>query len=61
MVIKVLGPLETGSEALSPRERAILSALVVRLGTAVGPGELADAVWGDEPPATWEQQIRNSV
>ncbi len=61
MVIKVLGPLETGSEALSPRERAILSALVVRLGATVGPGELADAVWGDQPPATWEQQIRNSV
>ena len=61
MVIKVLGPLETGSETLSPRERAILSALVVRLGATVGPGELADALWGDAPPTTWEQQIRNSV
>ena len=61
MAIKVLGPLETSGEALSPRERAILSALVVRIGTTVGPGELADAVWGDAPPTTWEQQIRNSV
>ena len=61
MAIKVLGPLETGGETLSPRERAILSALVVRIGTTVGPGELADALWGDAPPTTWEQQIRNSV
>jgi DNA-binding SARP family transcriptional activator len=61
MVVKVLGPLDTGGEALSPRERAILAALVVRLGSAVDPDELAVAVWGDDPPPTWEQQIRNSI
>ncbi|MEU1970260.1 BTAD domain-containing putative transcriptional regulator [Microbacterium sp. NPDC019599] len=61
MVVRVLGPMETGSETLSPRERAILAALIVRAGTAVDPDELAAAVWGDEPPATWAQQVRNAV
>ncbi len=61
MVVKVLGPLDTGAESLSPRERTVLSALVVRLGTTVRPSELAEAWWGDAPPRTWEQQVRNSV
>lgn len=61
MVVKVLGPLETGTDPLGPRERTVLSALIVRVGSAVAPTELADAWWGDSPPRTWEQQIRNSV
>lgn len=61
MVVKVLGPMETGSAPLSPRERAILAALVVRLGSAVDPDALAAAVWGETPPSTWEQQVRNSI
>lgn len=61
MVVKVLGPLDTGTEPLSPRERTLLSALVVRAGTTVHPAELADAWWGESPPRTWEQQVRNSV
>lgn len=61
MVLKVLGPLETTNDPLSPRERAILSALVVRVGRAVSPSELADAWWGGDVPRTWEQQVRNSV
>lgn len=39
----------------------MLSALVVRRGIAVPPAELADAWWGDTPPRTWEQQVRNAV
>ncbi|MET0828376.1 MAG: AfsR/SARP family transcriptional regulator, partial [Microbacterium sp.] len=61
MVLKVLGPLETGTAPLSPRERAMLAALVVRLGSTVPPDELAEAWWGEAPPRTWEQQVRNSV
>ena len=61
MVLKVLGPLDTGSAPLSPRERAMLAALVVRLGSTVPPGDLAEAWWGEAPPRTWEQQVRNSV
>jgi DNA-binding SARP family transcriptional activator len=61
MVVKVLGPLETGTDPLGPRERTVLSALIVRVGSTVAPAELAEAWWGESPPRTWEQQIRNSV
>lgn len=61
MTVKVLGPLDTGTEPLSPRERAILTALIVRLGSAMSPSELAEAYWGDEPPTTWAQQVKTSV
>ncbi|WP_137844846.1 BTAD domain-containing putative transcriptional regulator [Microbacterium sp. 2FI] len=61
MAIKVLGPMDTGEQALGPRERAILAALIVRRGSTLAPSELAEAWWGENPPATWAQQIRNSV
>lgn len=61
MTVKVLGPLDTGTEPLSPRERAILTALIVRLGSAMSPSELAEAYWGGEPPTTWAQQVKTSV
>ena len=61
MAVRVLGPLDTGSEALSPRERAILTALIVRVGSTVSPSELADALWGDDLPPTWGAQVKNSV
>ena len=62
MAIRVLGPLETGNgNALSPRERVVLAALIVRAGRGLAPGELAEAYWGDEPPRTWPQQVKTSV
>ncbi|GAA5199176.1 BTAD domain-containing putative transcriptional regulator [Microbacterium jejuense] len=62
MAIRVLGPLDTGSEhALSPRERAVLAALIVCAGRAVAPGELAEACWGETPPRTWPQQVKTAV
>ena len=62
MAIRVLGPLETGTErALSPRERMVLAALIVRAGRPVSPGELAEACWGENPPRTWQQQVKTSV
>jgi DNA-binding SARP family transcriptional activator len=61
MAVRVLGPLDVGAESLGPRERTILAALIVRRGSTVHPAELADAWWGDELPATWSQQVRNSV
>ncbi len=39
----------------------MLSALVVRLGTAVEPAELADAYWGEQVPSTWRQQVKTSI
>ncbi|MET0735919.1 MAG: BTAD domain-containing putative transcriptional regulator [Microbacterium sp.] len=61
MTVRVLGPFEAGEARLSPRERAMLSALVVRLGTAVEPAELADAYWGEQVPSTWRQQVKTSI
>ncbi|WP_344094677.1 BTAD domain-containing putative transcriptional regulator [Microbacterium deminutum] len=62
MTVRVLGPLDTGTEeSLSPRERAIFSALIVRAGASVSSDELAEAYWGDNPPRTWSQQVKTSV
>ncbi|WP_353815549.1 nSTAND1 domain-containing NTPase [Agromyces sp. SYSU T00266] len=61
MTVCVLGPLDTGGPALSPRERTILSALVVRRARSVSPDELADACWGEQPPQTWTQQVQNAI
>lgn len=61
MTIRVLGPLDIGEETLGARERALLSALIVRRGSTIAPAELADAWWGEAVPATWAQQIRNGV
>lgn len=61
MDVQVLGPLTTDGETLSPRERSILSALIIRSGSPVSAGELADAYWGAEPPVTWLQQVKTSI
>jgi len=62
MPIRVLGPAETDDIALSPRERAILAALVARRGSTVTGDELAQAYWGDGPlPASWWQQVKTAI
>ena len=61
MVVAVLGPLKVDGAALSPRERAVLSALLVRGGTTVSTGELADAVWNDDVPTTWRKQLQAAI
>ncbi len=59
--MRVLGPMSTGERTLSPRERAILSALAISAGAGVRADVLADAYWGDELPPTWAQQVKTSV
>ncbi len=61
MSVWVLGPLLTDGGPLSPRERSVLSALILRAGFPVSADELADAVWGDEPPGTWPKQLQASI
>ncbi len=61
VAITVLGELRLDGEALSPRERVVLATLVVRAGRPVSPDELADAYWGERPPATWPKQGQAAV
>lgn len=61
MGLGVFGPLTVEGVSLSPRERTVLSALVLRAGRQVTTDELAEAVWGDELPGTWPKQLQASV
>ena len=58
----MLGPLQlNGKDPLSPRDRVVLEALVVQAGRAVVPDRLADALWGEEPPASWAKVVQGSI
>jgi WD40 repeat protein/DNA-binding SARP family transcriptional activator len=61
--IAVLGPLAISGDggSLAPRDRVVLAALAVRRGEVVGAAALADALWREQPPATWSKQIQASV
>ena len=61
--IAVLGPLEVdGREnGLSPRDRVVLSALVVGGGDPVTSDALADALWGDDLPASSAKIVQGCV
>ncbi len=61
MSVVVFGPLTLEGASLSPRERAVLSALVLRAGRPVTTDELAEALWGDELPGTWPKQLQASI
>jgi len=62
MGIGVLGPLTAGTQgALAPRDRVVLSALVVRYGSPSSAEELADALWGEHPPASWHKVVPGCV
>jgi len=63
MGIAVLGPLAVEGDAhgLGPRDRVVLSALVVRAGSPVTQDALADALWGDEVPTTWTKVVQGCI
>ncbi|MGI8993777.1 MAG: BTAD domain-containing putative transcriptional regulator [Nocardioidaceae bacterium] len=63
MRVRLLGPLELEPEGrgLSPRDRIVLAALVVRSGVSCSADELADALWGDHPPASWSKVVQGCV
>ena len=61
MGVRVLGPAEVDEGALSPRERIILSVLVLRAGAVVSRDELADALWPEEPATTWPKQVQATI
>ncbi len=62
MGIGVLGPLTlNGSVRIAPRDRVVLQALAVRVGEYVDSDVLADALWGEQPPASWPKIVQGCV
>ena len=61
--VSVLGPLEVDglTRELGRRDRVVLSALVVADGEPVSTEALADALWGDAPPASWPKVVQGCV
>jgi WD40 repeat protein/DNA-binding SARP family transcriptional activator/energy-coupling factor transporter ATP-binding protein EcfA2 len=63
VTVAVLGPvaIDGDDRALSPRDRIVLSALVARGGEAVTADVLADALWGERPPASAAKVVQGCV
>ena len=63
MGIGVLGPLTVGGDtaALGPRDRVVLAALVAQHGEVLSAESLADALWGEDPPASWSKVVQGCV
>jgi DNA-binding SARP family transcriptional activator/tetratricopeptide (TPR) repeat protein len=64
--VGVLGPVtvwrdEREIPAGQPRQLAVLGVLALRANRVVSRGEMVDAVWGDEPPASAEGGIYTYV
>ena len=60
--IGVLGPLTIeGDGGLSPRDRVVLAALALRHGESVSAEQLADALWGDRPPASGGKILQGCI
>ena len=63
MGIAVLGPLQVdgGTGTLARRDRVVLAVLAIRTGDLVSADQLAEALWGDNPPATWNKALQGTV
>ena len=63
MGIAVLGPLQVDghTNGLSPRDRVVLSALVVRAGDPITAEAMAQALWGESWPTTWTKVVQGCV
>ena len=63
MGIAVLGPLLVDGQmnGVSPRDRVVLSALAVNAREPMSTEALADALWGDELPASWAKVVHGCV
>jgi DNA-binding SARP family transcriptional activator/WD40 repeat protein/energy-coupling factor transporter ATP-binding protein EcfA2 len=61
--VGLLGPLTVGgdSSAVGPRDRVVLAALAVHHGDSVSVETLADALWGEEPPASAAKVIQGCI
>ena len=63
MGIAVLGPIQVDGHVngLTPRDRVVLSALVVNAREPMSTEVLADALWGDALPASWAKVVYGCV
>ncbi|TCC47610.1 hypothetical protein E0H75_22865 [Kribbella capetownensis] len=63
MGIDVLGPLtvEGDENVLRRRDRIVLAALAVRPGEVVSAQHLADLLWRERPPPSWQKVIEGCV
>jgi DNA-binding SARP family transcriptional activator/energy-coupling factor transporter ATP-binding protein EcfA2 len=63
MGIAILGPLEVdGAESsLGLRDRVVLQALAVSPGVAVTADALAEAIWGEDLPASWAKVVQGCI
>ncbi len=63
MGIAVLGPLtiEGKQKLLGRRDRVVLAALAVHPGEVVSAESLADVVWGEQPPPSWQDVVQSCV
>jgi DNA-binding SARP family transcriptional activator/WD40 repeat protein/energy-coupling factor transporter ATP-binding protein EcfA2 len=61
--ITVLGPVavDDGGPALSPRDRKVLAVLVARRHQEVSSEALAEALWGDDVPASWGKVVQGCI
>ncbi len=59
----MLGPLEVDGtdQALGPRDRVVVSALALRPGERVDAEVLAEALWGEHPPASSAKVVQGCV
>jgi DNA-binding SARP family transcriptional activator/WD40 repeat protein len=63
MEIGLLGPLRIDGDGvtLQRRDQVVLSALAVRSGEVMSADQLAEAVWGEEPPPSWPKIVQGCV
>ena len=63
MRIGVLGPLEIDDRTarLGARDRIVLAALAMNPGEMLSREQLADAVWGEQPPASWSKNVQGCI
>lgn len=61
--VGVLGPLEVdgGAVTLGRRDRVVLAALAVRPGATVRAEAIAEALWGDDPPASGAKVVQGCI
>jgi predicted ATPase/DNA-binding SARP family transcriptional activator len=67
MFVGLLGPFllvgDDGTEIKIParKERAVLAFLALRAGSAVSTGQLEAVLWGDDPPRTAKDTLKNYI